>query len=354
MSDKSFILLLIILVQFFGSCSRNDPDPGNEFGSLPFLKGRGVFVVNEGNFMQGNGSVSFYSCDSGKIYNNLFTTANNRTPGDIPFSMAMDADGRLYLVVNNSGKIEILSRSSMQSEHIIPDLISPRYILMVGSDKAYVSSLYSEYLTVIDLKTGSVSGTIRLGFTSEAMVIYHDNAYISSWVTGSEVSIVDITSDEVVDTLFTSNEPESMVLDRNNNLWVLCSGGYTGIYSPELLCYDLADNKVLKRFIFKSKDEMPSSLSINPDLNTLYFINNTIWSLGIDDVSLPVNPLIERKGRNYYRMGVDKVTGNIYITNAIDYQGRGYLMIFKPDGTLIDSLKAGIIPGNLYFADDAE
>jgi DNA-binding beta-propeller fold protein YncE len=354
LSRKSIISYLVILVQFFGSCTRNDPDPDYQHVSFPFLKSRGVFVINEGNFMQGNGSLSFYSCDSGKIYNNLFTTANNRPPGDIPFSMEMDRDGKLYLVVNNSGKIEILNRNNMESEQVITNLISPRYMLIVNSGKAYVSSLYSEYLTVIDLKTGYVSGTINLGFSSETMTMAEGKAYISSWVEGSEVIVVDTNSDLVIDTLFCGNEPESMVIDRNSKLWVLCSGGYTGLYSPELICFDLTDYKVSKRFIFPSKDEMPSSLSINPGRDTLYFINNDVWSLGISDISLPVNPLIERNGRNYYRMVIDKVTGNIFVTNAMDYQGRGYLLIFKPDGTVIDSLKAGIIPGNLYFVDDAE
>ena len=354
LTGKRIISLLLLSMVVFVSCTKNDPDPGLELGNLPFMNSKGVFVINEGNFMQGNGSISFYSCDSGKIYNNLFMTSNSRPPGDIPFSMAMDPMGRLYLVVNNSGKIEILNRNSMESEQIIPDLLSPRYILMVSSGKAYLSSLYSEFLTVVDLNTGSVSGTIELGFTSEAMILYNNKAYVSSWVEGSEVIVVDILSDQVVDTLLAGNEPESLVLDKNNNLWVLCSGGYTGIYSPELLCYDLNDNKILRRFIFPSKDEMPTSLSINPDLDTLYYINNTIWTLGINDVSLPVNPLIQKMGRNYYRMGVEKATGNIFATDAKDYQERGYLFIFKPDGTIIDSLKAGIIPGNLYFVDNAE
>ncbi|MCK7531000.1 MAG: hypothetical protein MZV63_08135 [Marinilabiliales bacterium] len=59
------------------SCERAD-DP-----SL-FPSGSGYFLLNEGNYLAGNGSLSFYSTETKEIYNELFRTENERALGDIP------------------------------------------------------------------------------------------------------------------------------------------------------------------------------------------------------------------------------------------------------------------------------
>ena len=39
--------------------------------------------------------------------------------------------------------------------------------------------------------------------------------------------VIDNTTDEVIDSIEVGIEPESMVIDKNNMLWVLCNGGWT-------------------------------------------------------------------------------------------------------------------------------
>ena len=56
---------------------------------LNFTFKGGVFIVNEGNYRSGNGSLSFYSYDSSKIFNDLFYSINGRPLGDVPNSMAI-------------------------------------------------------------------------------------------------------------------------------------------------------------------------------------------------------------------------------------------------------------------------
>jgi len=41
-----------------------------------YLKGNGVFILNEGNFTWGNGSLSFYDFESGNIQNGIFENRN--------------------------------------------------------------------------------------------------------------------------------------------------------------------------------------------------------------------------------------------------------------------------------------
>ena len=341
-----YILLSLVILGF--SCSLLDPGPVDQEITLPFMKSNGVFVMNEGNYMAGNGSLSFYSSDSSKIYNNIFSGVNKRPLGDIPYSMAISGE-MAYIVVNNSGKIEVINRSSLESAGTISGLISPRQMLVVSEDKAYVSSLYSDYLTVIDLKSNSVSGKINLRRSSEAMLLLNHKVYISSWFSGNELIIVDARNDNVIDSIIVGHEPESMVFDRNDDLWVLCSGGYSGLYYPELVCINTSTDEIDRKIIFPSKQDMPSSLAISKSRDTMYFINKDIWQMAIGSFALPAKPFLEKSGRNYYRLGADIRTNDIFVTNALDFQQRGYLLRINPDGSLVDSVKADIIPGNLFF-----
>jgi len=93
--SKNFTALLLLLSMavtlHFSSCSDGEFGEINT-GSSQFRHGDGVFIINEGNFGNGNGSISFFNIDSLEIYNEIFYTANNRPPGDVPFSMTLIDD----------------------------------------------------------------------------------------------------------------------------------------------------------------------------------------------------------------------------------------------------------------------
>ena len=169
-TDLILIFLCILLV----SCEKTGSDSIIKSVEED-LKGDGVFVINEGNFLAGNGSLSFYSYASAKIFNNIFSQANGRALGDVPNSMVISGN-KGYVVVNNSGKIEVVDKNTMKSSRTIDSLISPRHILLINSEKAYVSSIYSNSLTIINLQTNSVSGHINIRRSSEAMVLLGDKA----------------------------------------------------------------------------------------------------------------------------------------------------------------------------------
>lgn len=88
-------------------------------------------------------------------YTDVFKQANNKVLGDVLQSMSIIND-KLYLVVNNSGKVEVLDKRNFISISTIAGLRSPRYIEAVSSNKAYISDLYDKAITVIDLSNNSV------------------------------------------------------------------------------------------------------------------------------------------------------------------------------------------------------
>jgi hypothetical protein len=343
--NKSILIASVFLLA--NSCLK-DTNPIIVDGGDSFLSGPGVFILNEGNFRAGNGSLSFYSYDSLKIYNHVFQEVNKRPLGDIPFSMGI-LGSKAYIVVNNSGKIEVADRNYMTSVATITGLNSPRHISFVSDVKAYVTSLYSDSVTIINLLTNSVSGYINIRHTSESIVTYFTTAFIANWAGGNKIMVVNTTSDQVIDSIEVGMEPESMVIDGNETLWVLCNGGWKRDHYAELININPLTKTIINRFTFPSIDDSPTNLEINADHETLYYIQNGIRRMSTSATSLPSGTFIPKVTYNFYKMAIDQRNDDIFVTDAGDYQQRGYLLRYNSTGALVSIMQADIIPGGMCF-----
>ncbi len=339
------ILLAILLLLFSCKKSSDNSDPE---ALATVLKGEGTFIINEGNYLAGNGSLSFYSYANGKIYNDIFYSVNARPLGDVPNSVTINGNNA-YIIVNNSGNIEVVEKNSLKVLKTISGLNSPRNLLIVSNEKAYVSSLYSNNIVVVNLLTNSISGNIALRRTSESMVLVANKAFISSWSQGKEIMVVNTVTDKAVDSILVAPEPESMVVDKNQKLWVLCSGGYTGQVHAELDRINPYTDVIEKQFVFPAKSSYPTCLQLNKTKDTLYYVDSGLWKMSIDAAILPSAPFVKPAGRFVYKLGVDPRYNRIFYTDAIDYKQKGYVIQINSKGLLIDSCRADIIPGSFCF-----
>ena len=349
MKKQSFILFLALAC--FTACKKENNEPA-QTGS--FLTGNGVFVINEGNFGHGNGSLSFYSYDSVKIFNNLFADINGRPLGDVPNSMLISGD-KIYIVVNNSGKIEVVERESLKSITTITGFNSPRDIAAVSGKKAYVTCMYSDSVAILDTENDLISGYVNIRRTSEAIVVKDKKAYIANcvnidWTSGNEIMVVNTETDRVVDSIAVSAEPESMVIDKNNTLWVLCNGGWMREYNAELIAINTTSNEITKRLVFHSIEDSPSCLRIDGTGSTLYYLESGVRKLDINAVEIPSDVFISSAESYFYNLGINPANGDIFVTDAVDFQQRGRLLIFDSKGDLSSEMLADIIPGKLYFS----
>ncbi len=84
-------------------------------------------------------------------------------------------------------------------------------------------------------------------------------------------------------------EPESMVVDRNNMLWVLCNGGWARENFAELDGINTATDEIEKKLVFADKQESPSCLRIDGNGETLYYLDNGLRKMSISSSQLPSN-----------------------------------------------------------------
>lgn len=347
MKNLRKILLLLFVVASFG-CEEDDFGEVHD-SSETFLDGKGFFIVNEGNFTHSSGSISFYSFDSSKIYNNLFYEANDRPLGDVPQHMVIN-DTTAWLVVNNSSKIEQVSLNTFRSKGSITGLTSPRQMHLLGNDLAYVSDLYSDTLSIVDLATSEKVGGIYLGRSSESMVESAGKVFVANWsnlghsgLENNKIMVIDPVKHQVVDSVEVAKEPNSMVVDKDGHVWVLCSGGYSGEETPALHKTDPETVSILKSYHFENENINPSELSINRSGDTLYFLNQGVFRMPVDAAKLPTQSLIPQNDRLFYALGL--VHDHVAVSDAVDYQQKGIVYLFSKNGAKVDSVRAGIIPG---------
>lgn len=314
-----------------------------------YPQGEGFFILNEGNYLAGNGTVSFYSMETGEIYNDLFGTVNGRGLGDIPSFIAADGDAG-YIVVNNSGTIEVVDLRTMESLGTFTGLNSPRQMI-IYEGKGYVSSLQDQKITVLDLGLNEVTGSVDIGVTSEALAVAGGKLFSAHWSGGSTITVTDLATEEVIKTITVGLEPESMVVDRNGKLWVLCTGGWQGEEIPRIVRINPSTLEKEAEISFRTVNDNPSSLTCNAAGDTLYYLDEGVRKMPVTASTLPSDPFIPAGNRLFYRL-MSCPGGKVAVTDAIDYQQKGDLLIYSSTGELLDSGQAGIIPGFMLYLNE--
>ena len=158
-SWRKLVFLSVVLLTVAGglltSCSESPVDTVY----FDFSENKGVYIVNEGNFMYGNSSLSFYNPTEKRVYNQVFMSRNGAPLGDVAQSMYL-WNGKGYVVVNNSGKIYVIDSKTAEFKGSISGLSSPRYIHIFNAQKAYVTDLYARKISIFNPETFEITGGI--------------------------------------------------------------------------------------------------------------------------------------------------------------------------------------------------
>ena len=357
MKRQLFNIFILGLLLTFVSC-KPDPEPTPQVSNIA----KGLFVLNEGTFTYANSSLTFYDPEADTVENNLFYRVNNAPLGDVANSMMLDETG-MYIVVNNSKYIYKVDPKTMKYKSKLDGFTSPRHIMSINKNKAYVSDQESTGLWIINPETMQKTGFVELGNTTERMVRVGDEVVVTNWsnfyqpnTSNSTVQFVDVNTDELVGEVEVSAEPNSIVLDKNDNVWVLCGGGYMPPFEPALFCINPKTRQIIKRFDFQ-QGNYPSSLVIDNLKENIYFLNGgfeslDLYKMSVDDETLPTTPFINSQTHVFYNVAISPTDGDIYITDVKNYLQNGDVLRYTSEGDYVTSFEAGIVPGFMLFSNN--
>ncbi len=359
---RKIIIFLISL--YIVSCSEKEPyQPVTEEQENVGSVQSGIFIVNEGNFGNGTGSLSYYDPENKKVSNNVFQNVNGRSLGDVGQSMQVYGD-KAFIVVNNSRKIEVIDKTSYQSLGTITGFVSPRYIHVLDESKAYVTDLYDTDISIVNPESYAVTATISVNnnntaftqHTTEQIIAYGQYLFINCWSYDNTILVVDTQTDLLVDSITVRKQPASMVLDKNNKLWVLTDGGYQGSsYGheyPAIIKIDADTRTIENTFLFSSLDDTPGDLSLSSNKDTLIYLNGDVYKMSVDAGALPTDVFIDAGNKLFYSLAVNPYNSDIYVSDAVDYSQNGMVYRYNSEGLLVDSFEAGIIPTFFYFMNE--
>jgi len=255
---KKITLLVFLLLIILSSCDPKKEDEPDLKTTVDTWSESKVLICNEGNFGWGNASVSIFDTDEETVSNEVFKSANEYGLGDVCQS-AYYFDDKIYIVVNNSGKIEVVNQNDFKVNSTIDGLISPRYFLPVSSSKAYVTDLYANEISIIDLNTNSVSGSIKCNGWTEELIKSGNKVYVSN-PEKSYLYVVDVSSDQISDSIEVGAGVSSIQVDSLGLIWCLRSND-----APALLRIN-TDNSI-SEFLLDAESS-PSKLRFNAITNS--------------------------------------------------------------------------------------
>jgi DNA-binding beta-propeller fold protein YncE len=355
---KQLFYSLICAIVFY-SCSESPVDTV----FFDFTAKRGVYIVNQGNFMYGNSSLSFYDPAARKVINHVFEARNGASIGDVAQSMTLwNTLG--FIVVNNSGKIYIIDSNTAEFKGSITGLSSPRYIHVINSEKAYVTDLYARKITIFNPTTFQITGEISVNnpgsefsqHSTEQMVQYKNKVFTNCWSYDNKILVIDTDTDQLVDSIEVFKQPNSLMIDKDNKLWVLTDGGFEGsAYGyelPGLLKIDAETHEIERSFRF-ALGEHPLGLCLNASKDSLFFLNRHVWKMAVSDRKLPEQPFIISSYTDvyggFYSLAIDPSNSEIYVGDAIDHAQNGTVYRYAPSGKQLDEYKVGITPSGFAF-----
>lgn len=342
---KAILILVLSTFLFFNGCKKTDPITGE----IPALSG--VYVLNEGNFGRNNSTLSYYVPDSDRVYLDVFSLVNRVNLGDTGNDLAVSSDGKkVYIVVNNSDKIEVIES---KTHRLIGTISIPRsspYKISLYRNRGYVTNLYRNAVTVIDLVNFSILvDTIKVGNNPTGIIAFNDKIYVanSGFGNGKTISVIDPSINKVVKTITVGDGPDAFAYDLLGRLWVLCYGSYGDWQNPN----DDTDGKLFA--IDVRSDVVIDSVVIGGHPSRLIIVDDHAYTIKNGNV-VKINLRTKEKNENFirgnfYSIGFDPLNKHLYCSDAKDYVQRGEVCVYDLSGKFIKKFQVGIIPGSFAF-----
>ncbi len=339
-----------------------------------------MIVVNEGQFTKGTAAISAIRYD-GSLDWDIFRSVNNRPLGDVAQSISY-IDGKYFVVLNNSRKIEVIEPTTFQSIQTInyEQSSSPRFMVKIDDKRALVSDLQRQ-LTIVDTKDYKVLEYIDITSTGamqiEKMTEVGNKIFCAAL--GKGVAVLDknkpINAENMRFIPGTGSimKTAKMILDKNNMLWVMCTASGKTLLHCINTSTEAIDRTVEIPYIKKGDSEYEvgcitggngfNRIDTDASKGKLYFLMqvlkvknrnmsiSAIITLDVDKKEIDKTPYRELPGLGMmYGMNVSP-QGDVFLCDCLDYTAqRGFLREYKADENVV-SLRVGVYPRMVHFTE---
>ncbi|WP_313138769.1 YncE family protein [Myroides sp.] len=332
----------------------------------------GFYLLNEGNMGMNRASIDLFEYHNGTYTRDIFSERNpniTKELGDVGNDIKIYGT-KAYATINVSNFIEVFDVET--GKHIKQIHVPNCRYLAFKDGKAYVSSYAGKveinpnaergFVAEIDTLSLEVTRRVTVGYQPEEMVIKGNKLYVAN--SGgyrvpnydTTVSVIDIPSFTETKKIDVAINLHRMQIDKAGDIYVSSRGDYYSI-EPNLYVIDSNTDQV------KQKLDIPVSNMTMDDDKLYYYTTSYKHNTGGNNVSYGIlNTLTkkvitdniitdgtEKQIQIPYGIAVNPETKEIFMTDAQDYIGTGFVYCFSPEGKLKWKTTGGNIPAHIAF-----
>jgi YVTN family beta-propeller protein len=298
----------------------------------------GVYVANQGQFGPGTGSVSVYNPQSDSVSPRAITGLNS-----IVQSIALRND-RLYLTANTGGRLDVFAPSSLNPVgQVSQEMPSPRYVAFPNDRTAYVTNLFDD-ISVVDLPSNTVTDTIVTGGSPEGITVAGNRVYtaLGAFSASSEVAVIDPATDTVTTTIDLGCTARFVLADAQNDVFALCNDSQTG---QAVVLNDTQEQARLPLPDSVRTAGPGQDAHYAPDAELLHVVVNKNRLVRINTAT---NEIVETigpvSGAPVGAVAYDANRQELYLGRVPSFTEAGSVTIHDRDGTRTGAFAAGVVP----------
>jgi len=311
----------------------------------------GILVGNEGTFQFNNASIGVWDETTNQYFEERFLHANQAPLGDILQHMWIDGD-RLWLVVNNSQKIEIVDLSDFRRLTTIRPIHSPRFVAPATDTTTWVSQIWEDSIVVIHRQRLEILEKLPFppGWSEELLPLgpwmWIASPSLHSGPPNPYLYRMRMTPPHVLDSLSLSASPTHLLRTDDTTVWVFCTGHTPSRTPPSLFAVHAQRFVVLRKYpLPASQNALGTAMTWNSRVQKLFILHGQVYALPTNEDNAELQLWLPAKGKTYYSIGYDERRDLLLLADAIDFVQRGVVEIRRPpDTNLIIAFRAGVIP----------
>ncbi|MEA3475682.1 MAG: T9SS type A sorting domain-containing protein [Candidatus Cloacimonadota bacterium] len=300
-----------------------------------------VYIVNGDSE-----TLSKYDTETGIVFNNILTLGEYA-------NQIFICEDKGFVINSGEHNIQVIDLINENTIGFIncPNGSNPYWMTirqLADGSKGYVTGLFTNKVYIFNPDNYIVTGSIDVGSGPEGLYFYEDKLYVCNTCYGSPngtISVIDIDTDSVIETIQVGNNPQFCEVDANDKLHVVCTGNYADISGEVYIIniYDYTDYDVLEI------GGSPTKIGIHNN-GTVYLADGMGQGyMAYDSQTLNIihpSTNLFASGGCFVRSAPD---GNIYLGDALDWVNNGVVSIYSADEVLLNTITVGVIPQDAGF-----
>jgi YVTN family beta-propeller protein len=358
LTNYTCLLIAGIVLTICGLTACND-DPVSNLQDEDTVS---LLVANEGNWADSNGSITSYDPESGQAIQEKFEQVNGRPLAAIIQSVVLSGD-RLFIVANNSDKIEVADAQTLESLGTVTfdNGLTPAGFALFNESKGYISDLYNHSVAVVDLESYEVAETrIYVGSNPRGMAVAGNRLYVANSGFGEDntISVINTGTDEVTVTIEVGAGPAQLIPDNQGRIWVVSNGkkAYDEDWNrdPENDIYGQIDvlNGATEEVVATIETGgFPRALALSEESGQGWVVNEeTVQLIDLNNFELLDEAFIDR---SFNGIGFSSVENRLYLAHSRGFTQAGQAITYDLEGAAVDSFQTGIAPKQFLFRVEA-